>query len=744
MGIRPFVAIRQDLTESAPNILESQMNGILVGPAVQEENDFSERVNVTTVYGSISQILSRAATEPVQIEVVGLNSGAQTDFDTLSFAGKEVIVNVDPQGDYKATIKSATERHILKVDLSANDGVDGKVTINDLLVKGAEAGDSLSIFYNDGTNDVTVETKIRSFDIVDNAGTKELYITLWTEIDDTNVDDTTVLTLTERKSIDKINLDILAPLEVTGNANTKTSYMIDNTVSPDDGSFSATLYVYLPLTAPNGPDFTNRIISTKEIKTLSNYSGSSNLYKVVDGVLYNLFIANRVDISNNIFEVNTENYTELLGSPTKNNKLSYAMKLISAEVPGASMKVYVTEDDTPDAYISALEKLATSETVYSVSALTDDSSVLNSLVGMVDVASTDTIAKWKMAVMCPRVPHFYKKLETDTYTITQIGATNSFYVESADGGFLTVGTREGDVILGSQSLAEAEDTYYDTASETYSSAAYAKVDSVVTDKKLIVTVYSATTDLGSVLSGQNLVIGRINKFDDIREAIRDNLTSISNHGVVSIFPDKYEFTVDSDSELVPGYYTAAVLNAAMAHLPPQQGLSNMSFNSINKVIGSSFQFTDRELDEIASSGSLVILQESYSSRPYILRQLTTDMKSLETMEINKVRCLDYATIGFASVLNDFVGKRNVTEENVQEISRLLDQAGSSLVRSTKNKFLGSVITWYKIVDVYVPKGEKDAITAVIDVETPTSLNKIRLYVSSGKEMPEDADNGTTN
>jgi hypothetical protein len=33
---------------------------------------------------------------------------------------------------------------------------------------------------------------------------------------------------------------------------------------------------------------------------------------------------------------------------------------------------------------------------------------------------------------------------------------------------------------------------------------------------------------------------------------------------------------------------------------------------------------------------------------------------------------------------------------------------------------------------------------MIDVETPTSLNKIRLFVSAGKEMPEDAETATTN
>jgi hypothetical protein len=251
-------------------------------------------------------------------------------------------------------------------------------------------------------------------------------------------------------------------------------------------------------------------------------------------------------------------------------------------------------------------------------------------------------------------------------------------------------------------------------------------------------VYSTGTDLSATLSGQDLILGKINQFDSIRENIKSFAESISNKGVVSVFPDKYSFTTDVDSQLAPGYYGAAVLNAAMAHLPPQQGLSNLSFNSIDKVIGSSFQFTDRELDEIASCGVLVVLQESYSSRPYILRQLTTDMQSLETMEINKVRCLDYATIGFASVLDDFVGKRNVTEKNIREIATLLGQAGDTMVRSTKNDYLGSVITYYKIVDVFVPAGEKDAITAIVDVETPTSLNKIRLFVTSGKTAETEA------
>lgn len=728
MGIRPFVAIRQDLSQSAPNILESEMNGILVGPAVQEENNFSERLNVSYVYGTIAQIMTRAATETVSIEAIGLNTGSKIDFSTLGFGAKSVKAIMHTNGTYTASVDD-TNRYILKVNLSSDNGVDGKITVQELLEKGAEIGDSIDLAFNNGTADVVEPHKVRSFDI---DGNGDLYITMWSEIADTTIDSSVEITITEYKNIDQTKLSVLAPLAIVGSQMTGVSYTIDNQTSPEDGAFTTNLYVYLPLTAPSGPDFTNRIISTEPIETLSNYTKVDNTFKVSDGVLYNFFEANRADIANNIFEVNTENYQEMLGKPTPHNKLAYAMKLISGEVPGAKMKVYVTEDDTPDSYIKALDRLATSESVYSVTALTDNSAVLNSLVGMVKVASSDSIARWKMAVMSPRVPHFNSKLTTDAYTVTQIGATNSFYIESTEGGFLTVGTRDGDVILGSDSLKEANDTYYDVVGETYSAAAYAKVDSVITDNKLIVTVYENGSDLVSMLNGQDLVVGKISKFEDIKDNIRDYLKSISNHGVVSVFPDKYSITVDSESKLVPGYYIAALTNAVMAHLPPQQGLSNMSYNSIDRVIGSSFQYTDGELDEIASSGAFVILQESYASRPYVLRQVTTDMTSLESMEINKVRCLDYATLGFASVLDDFVGKRNVTDDNVEEIRRLLEQAGTTMIRSTKNKFLGSVITTFDIIDVFVPTGEKDAITCIVDVETPTSLNKIRLFVSSGK------------
>jgi len=728
MGIRPFVAIRQDLTSSAPNILESQMKGILVGPCVQSEGTLDERLNVSSAYGTIATILSDAASAPKIINTPGLIDGASLDFNSIKFGSKGIKAVIDLVDVYAGSVKSATEKHILKVDITTA----GNVSIATLLSKGAAAGDSIDITVDNAGTPETETHKIRMIEVVDNAGTDELYIYLWNEVANALIiDETVALTFMEYKNITEANIDVLAPLAIAQYGTSLSTYTIDNTVNPTDGSFTVTMYVYEPIGAPEGVTFDNRQILTDDLSTLSNYTKTMNVYKVVDGSLYNFFDADRADLSNNIFEVTTEDYVTKLGNATPKNKLAYAMKLIAAEVPGATMKVYVTSSDSSDDYTTALASLATAEEVYSVTALTDNDSVLSSMVGMVKAAAEETTAKWKMAVNCPRVPHVSSKIESTDYTVTQIGTTDSYYIDSPAGGFLSVGVSAGDYLFGDADLDSAGETYYSQYGESYSAAAIAKVDSVITDNKLQVTVVSPGFNLSTGLSAQNAVVAVLDTHANLIGTIKDKAESINNHGVVTMFPDKYEVTMADEAVIIPGYYAAAITNAVMAHLPPQQGLSNLSYNSISRVIGSSFYFTDGELDEIASSGVYVMLQQNYSTRPYVLRQLTTDVGSLETMEINKVRCLDYATLAFSSVLQDFIGKRNVNDENLQDIQRLLESVGKNLVESTYHQYLGSVVTTYDIVDVFVPSGEKDAISCVIDVETPTSLNKIRLFVSSG-------------
>ena len=175
MGIRPFVAITQQLGSTSANIATSTLKGIIVGPCIQSEVDFSTNLNLSAEYGSLASIMTEAGTAAKVMNVAGLLEGSSVKSETLSFGVNNGLAVIALDGTYGAQIKSNTEKHILKVDITTG----GTTSITELLNKGAEDGDTLVVSFDDGGNTVTETHKIRKFEVVDNAGTDELYIYLW-------------------------------------------------------------------------------------------------------------------------------------------------------------------------------------------------------------------------------------------------------------------------------------------------------------------------------------------------------------------------------------------------------------------------------------------------------------------------------------------------------------------------------------------------------------------------------------
>ena len=721
MGIRPFIAIQQDLAATAPNVLDSMMKGMLVGPAVQDEDSFGQNVNLSTTYGTISSILSDVATTAKTISVAGLISGANLDFTTLKFGALDAKAKIDFSGKSTYEGLAANNNHEIVLDAAITN-----VNKSDLLAKGAEKGDVITVSFDDGSGNIITEThKIR--DYIEDIGNSTFTIQLWDDIASADLTSASVISIEHYKTFPEARIDTLAPISIEQYLNSGSVFVIDNTSNPVDGGFSATYFVYSPISDPNGTTFSNRIISLDK-QVLPTYTEESVTVRVVDGQLLNFFVANRSDLSNNVFEVSTIDYVNKLGAPSLKNKLSYAMQLIERELVGGTMKVYVTEDDTPASYIKALNAIVSQEDAYTVTPLTDSNEVLSAAVSMTKQAAVETVAKYKMSVIGPRTSFYTEKVNASAPTITDLG-NGTFKVDVTDVGFLSSNVVGGDFVFNATALDAAEDAYYTQAAETYSNNAIAKVDSVTTDKSLIISPLVSGTDLTTMFP--TFKIGAISKNNELITLLKTKAESIDHKNVVSLFPDKFAVDMNGVEVIIPGFYAAAILNSAIAHLPPQQGVSNMSVNSIKKVYGSSFYFSDGELDEIASAGNLVLLQQNYTTAPYVLRQLTTNVSSLETMEINKVRCLDYATFAFAAVLDNYVGKRNITDANVEEIRLKLDNVGKTLISSTENDILGSVITSYEISNVVIPSGESDAVNAYVEVTTPTSMNKIRLFISSG-------------
>jgi hypothetical protein len=387
--------------------------------------------------------------------------------------------------------------------------------------------------------------------------------------------------------------------------------------------------------------------------------------------------------------------------------------------------VLVTENDSSEAYSKAFEIILNLDTLYSVTPLSSDKTVISNLDSLVKRAAEATTANFKMGVASLKLPILTTKLTTLDYNVTD-NDDGTYSIELANGGFASSNIVVGDYIFGDKDIAIADSEYYNYVGETYSSKVIAKVQSVVTDKKIIVVPVVEGVKVNEALDSQSLIIAKINSKADMVDILRSYPKEFNNMHLVLTFPDKFS----KDNKIYAGYYGAAVVQAAMAHLPPQQGLSNMSITVFDRAINSSYFFTESELDEIAEAGISVIAQKSFDTYPYIIRQLTTDTNSLEEMEINKVRCLDYTSIEIKKTVDGYVGKRNVTAQNEDEIYNKIETLLKSIIEDTKNTLLGSVITSYSNLEVLIPIDEPGTIAGSVEVVTPTSLNAIKLGVKS--------------
>ena len=704
-NIRPYVAVAESIARTAPNLLQIHMPGVIVGPAVDEKRGYGSDLNFNVANNiDIAGLKQTPATGRVY-KIAGIRSGSTLDVNSLQFGGRDIVSAIQYGTDaapknFKAHVKSASEKHILVLA----DGA-GNVAEADLVDKGMEAGDTLVI--TDGTN--TIETKVRSF-TYDNG---VLQINLWEEVEFAP-DENTELTIVHKKHFDKVEL------EPSGFVFESVQFGGESVLVKGPGTFTFAYFVYKP--TDKTPDLTNISVSTKNM-IIPNMSSSAVSAEVENGVLYNWFAADRTDIANQFVSVDYRNYKDVLGEASERNKLGTAFELIAKEVPGFALKAFVTESDSSDAYTSALARIATSDQAYEVAVLSDDEAVLAALKGAVDKAADPMVASFKLGLFAGKVPFYTVKLSLDSATVTDNGDGTFTVVGS---GFDIAGVEEGDLVIGSEDYKIAEGEYYKNAGETFGAKVVAKVVSVVTSSKLIVAPIVAGTAVADALSGQGIKIIKKNGTSEIKEAIKSKVSGLDDMHLVYIMPDKFM----SGDKIYAGYYLAAILAAVMAHLPPQQGLSNLSLNSIDRVLNSSGLFTDDELDDIASAGVTVVLQAGYDSKPYILRQLTTNMSSLEEMEINKVRCLDFAALAVKDVVDDYVGKRNVSERNATEVRNRIESRLKNIIKETKNEVLGSVITDYEISNVSIPDGEPDAIAGGIEVTTPTSLNKIRLFIKS--------------
>lgn len=203
--------------------------------------------------------------------------------------------------------------------------------------------------------------------------------------------------------------------------------------------------------------------------------------------------------------------------------------------------------------------------------------------------------------------------------------------------------------------------------------------------------------------------------------------SFKSKRTVLVWPDKVDVAGIVGGAAQPGYYLSCAVGGMTAGLPSQQGFTNLGIAGISQIYDSNTYFTESQMTDLSNGGWYVFAQQTPSSLPYTIHQLTTDPSTLESGEFSVVKNFDFVSMFFVEILEDFLGQYNVTAELLTLIQAALNTGGENLKLRSISK-IGAPLTSFSIAQLGVSETSGDRVEAYLAIGLPKPLNVIGLHL----------------
>jgi hypothetical protein len=177
----------------------------------------------------------------------------------------------------------------------------------------------------------------------------------------------------------------------------------------------------------------------------------------------------------------------------------------------------------------------------------------------------------------------------------------------------------------------------------------------------------------------------------------------------------------------PGWYLSAAIGGMTAGLPSHQGFSRLGIAGVSRVEHSSEYFTARQLSDLSDGGWYVFQQNTPSSLPYSIHQLTTDPSTLESGEYSIVKNFDFVSLFFLGVLEPFLGVWNVNNDTLGFMRQAMS-TGIEQLKLRRVAKIGAPLNGATITSLEVSPASADRVEIYVEVDLPKPLNVIGLHL----------------
>lgn len=435
---------------------------------------------------------------------------------------------------------------------------------------------------------------------------------------------------------------------------------------------------------------------------------------VVTAAVNIAYNALRTDLSATIQPITSVGDIEgILGTISDQNPLALGVQLALANTTTQINALAVSSDDLPG-FTAALEVLENAN-MYALVPLTQDQSILTAFQEHVDQMSTPQMASWRMALVNTVIPTTQNIGPYSATLVNSNGGNNTitltqgkYVLTASNATFLSDGVNPGDII------------HITAGTGSPSPVGTAEVQQVVSNQQVVIAAQGTATAV-------SYYVGRSLTKAQQAAAVAAQSTTWNDERMVHVQPDVCGINVNGTVKNLPGYYLACTLGGLIAGLPVQQGLTNIAVAGVTNVTHSNFYFTRSQLDTMAAAGTLLMVQQTQTSTPYVRHQLTTNMTVLNYREISLVKNLDFLAYYFVSILKGFIGKWNITKDSLNTLRQTIT-AGGNLLMGQKLPKIGPPLVSMNIASLAQDATNKDTVDCTLNVALADPLNYVNLYL----------------
>jgi len=411
----------------------------------------------------------------------------------------------------------------------------------------------------------------------------------------------------------------------------------------------------------------------------------------------------------------TSDITDNLGTQDMDNDLAYGAKCMLNGANGKSIYALRTAGTELADFTDALKKIESTDGVYALCPMTDDLAIQQAVALHCESMSTKEIKNFRRCYVGTDSPGSYAELAPPsggpnyTATVSDYSGQGNLLVTSGDSpDFTTLDISDGDRFL----LTGASDTEYE-------------IDQVLSATEILLK----TGPTSPISPAEPFELWRADTPESQVDFVIERSKALNSRRAINVWVENGTAIIDDVSQVIPNRYVAAEIAGLRCAVLPQQGLSMTEIQTVTDASSMYVRYNRADLDRAAENGTFIITQEAESGAIFIRHQLTTDPDngSLYYEDSAGVN-IDDISFKFKDSLNGYVGKKNVTEDTLNDIYNdcwtILNEAS----QTDRSVDYGPQLNGFEDPVVEADAVLKDRVNVDAVIEIPLPLNQLVVTV----------------